>query len=165
MKDAAEVFDCPHCGKPTKIPERLLGKKVRCPGCKEIFLAGGEPELDVLEEVKDDDYDVREAPRVKKRRYVEKFDDGGLDERRRPRRGQFAKEALTEPRWKHDERRRHLYSGIIASLIGFGIVVYGVKSGNLGFRSTYSIGSTLGFFTGVMILIAGGISIVRGLLR
>ena len=34
---------CPGCGTPCTIAERLHGKKVRCPRCKEVFTAGAEP--------------------------------------------------------------------------------------------------------------------------
>jgi serine/threonine protein kinase len=32
---------CPACGKNLKLPEKVAGRKVRCPGCKHVFVAAG----------------------------------------------------------------------------------------------------------------------------
>ena len=32
-------ISCPHCQKALQLQETLMGKKVRCPGCKEVFTA------------------------------------------------------------------------------------------------------------------------------
>jgi Zn finger protein HypA/HybF involved in hydrogenase expression len=42
----AATFECPHCAKRIKGREELVGKKVRCPGCQQSFVAaagGDEP--------------------------------------------------------------------------------------------------------------------------
>src|SRR5436853_3284427 len=84
MKDAAEVFDCPHCATGVKIPMKLFGKNVRCPKCKKAFTAGSVDDLDVLEEVEAEDYEVGNAPSVRMRRYRDVHDDDE-DEDDRPR--------------------------------------------------------------------------------
>ena len=33
------VVACPSCQKQLKVPDELLGRKVKCPGCKETFMA------------------------------------------------------------------------------------------------------------------------------
>ena len=38
------------CGKMIKVPDELLGKKVRCPACKTVLLAREEPATEVSEE-------------------------------------------------------------------------------------------------------------------
>ncbi len=53
-----QAIHCLHCQKPVALPERLVGRKVRCPRCGEMFVATLEPEeevLDHLEEVEDDE--------------------------------------------------------------------------------------------------------------
>ena len=34
-----ELITCPECDGKLKVPDRLLGKKVKCPSCKAIFQA------------------------------------------------------------------------------------------------------------------------------
>jgi hypothetical protein len=38
-----DIIACPQCKGKLKLPGALLGKKVRCPECKNIFVAGGGP--------------------------------------------------------------------------------------------------------------------------
>jgi predicted Zn finger-like uncharacterized protein len=40
------VISCPSCQKQLKVPDELIGKAVKCPGCKQTFTAqaGGMPE-------------------------------------------------------------------------------------------------------------------------
>lgn len=43
---------CPFCTKSIQVPKNILGKKIRCTGCKEIFVAEmAMAEVDVVEEV------------------------------------------------------------------------------------------------------------------
>jgi hypothetical protein len=37
------VTSCPDCSRKLRVPDELLGKKVRCPGCKVVFTARSEP--------------------------------------------------------------------------------------------------------------------------
>lgn len=34
-----EIVTCPHCTRKLRVPDELVGKKVKCPDCKEAFLA------------------------------------------------------------------------------------------------------------------------------
>lgn len=34
-----EIINCPDCGRQLRVPDDLLGKKVKCPGCKAMFRA------------------------------------------------------------------------------------------------------------------------------
>ena len=79
------------CGKRLKVADKSVGKKVRCPSCKVLFIARGEPaeEEDVEEEV------VKPA-RTKKRTLSPKriaTKTNGRDQRRRnaPRKSPFCK--------------------------------------------------------------------------
>jgi hypothetical protein len=48
------IINCPECDKKLKVPENLLGKKVKCPGCAGMFVAEDE-----------DDFDEDDAPSPK----------------------------------------------------------------------------------------------------
>jgi len=37
-----EPSQCPSCNAKVRVPERMLGKKVRCPKCQATFTAGAE---------------------------------------------------------------------------------------------------------------------------
>ncbi len=70
-------INCPSCGRALRLPDELMGKSVRCPGCSTTFLAGGdEPAPRPQPRVEDE----REAPRRPFRR------DEGYDEEPRPSR-------------------------------------------------------------------------------
>src|SRR6266849_1934163 len=38
----AATFECPKCGRELKVPDELLGKKVKCPACQAIFITAAE---------------------------------------------------------------------------------------------------------------------------
>src|SRR5437879_6514021 len=40
----ASTFECPKCGRELKVPDELLGKKVKCPACQSIFITAAEEE-------------------------------------------------------------------------------------------------------------------------
>jgi hypothetical protein len=37
------LINCPSCGRKLRVPDELLGKKVRCPGCQTMFAGTPEP--------------------------------------------------------------------------------------------------------------------------
>jgi predicted Zn finger-like uncharacterized protein len=46
------VISCPSCQKQLKVPDELIGRAVKCPGCKETFTAQiGSPSAPVQEEI------------------------------------------------------------------------------------------------------------------
>jgi hypothetical protein len=38
----ASTFECPKCGRELKVPDELLGKKVKCPACQSVFITAAE---------------------------------------------------------------------------------------------------------------------------
>ncbi len=42
-----EITTCPDCDKKLKVPDHLIGKKVRCPGCSVMFVARADEEEEV----------------------------------------------------------------------------------------------------------------------
>src|SRR2546430_542891 len=63
------TITCPHCGTAGSAPDQVAGQTVRCPKCKESFVAGGpapmSAELDDEDDYRDDEDD---RPRKRKRR-------------------------------------------------------------------------------------------------
>src|SRR5712671_5314680 len=72
-------IECPSCNRKLKVPDNLLGKKVKCPTCGNAFTAAEEPPPppeddeepppppeDDLDEAPDEDDD--DAPRKKKKK-------------------------------------------------------------------------------------------------
>jgi predicted Zn finger-like uncharacterized protein len=57
------IVQCPKCDKQLRVPDHLLGKKVRCPGCHETFVA--EEDLPVAPLLEDDQEE--EQPPVRRR--------------------------------------------------------------------------------------------------
>src|SRR5436309_8813411 len=85
----AVTTHCPSCKRLVKVPDELLGRKVRCPGCQSVFTAQSEEEIlptapldqdaeseeqpvrrAVREETEDDDEDdyQEEVPQPRRRR-------------------------------------------------------------------------------------------------
>jgi len=93
------TISCPSCRKPLRLPENMLGKQVRCPGCQNVFTAASPEEppqpAEELESVQErpsqrprprreeDDQDYDREPR--RRDYVE--DDDEEIVRGKPHRG------------------------------------------------------------------------------
>jgi predicted Zn finger-like uncharacterized protein len=70
-------IECPSCNRKLKVPDNLLGKKVKCPTCGNAFTAAEEPPPPIEDEEEpppppDDDLDEmpeeEEAPRKKKKK-------------------------------------------------------------------------------------------------
>jgi predicted Zn finger-like uncharacterized protein len=90
------IVQCPSCEKKLRVADELLGKTVRCPGCKTAFTAEGEDEPIEAEL-------VEEAPR-RPRRPVAAADDE--EDEPRPRRPQEVEdEEKDEPRPRRRPRR------------------------------------------------------------
>jgi hypothetical protein len=130
-----EVVSCPKCRRRSRLPERLLGKRVKCPGCAEIFTATLDaPEVparteeqvrkkkdeddsggyEVVNEGKkkrrtddeDDDYEVA-ADSKKRRRSDDDEDDERVSEKPRvSRRGGDDEDEDDEDRSRRSRRRR-----------------------------------------------------------
>ena len=40
--EMASTFECPKCGRELKVPDELLGKKVKCPACQSVFITAAQ---------------------------------------------------------------------------------------------------------------------------
>lgn len=85
------VIQCPDCGKSLKVNDSTLGKRVRCPGCKNPFVVPDAPVVELAEE--DDEPEERMTTRPRRQterrpaaRREREEEDEEDDEPRRPRR-------------------------------------------------------------------------------
>src|SRR5947209_10394257 len=60
---AEEIISCHGCQRRLRLPEAVLGQKVRCPMCGAIFTAAAEMVVDAAEETGPDESFAEEAPR------------------------------------------------------------------------------------------------------
>jgi hypothetical protein len=114
----AEVIVCPECDNKMKIPERLLGKKVKCPNCKAVIDTEAPEEAEEAEEVEErrvtsrssrsrardrDEDEVRprrrrdeedEEDRPRRRRREEEDEDEEEEAPRRAKKGRDPREVL-----------------------------------------------------------------------
>jgi hypothetical protein len=135
-----EVVNCPHCGKKLRVPDTLLGKRVKCVSCGEAFVA----EADGVEEPEggpppgskagrrppaEDEERVQDRPRRGRARAEED------EEEERPRRGRRRDEEDEEeeddrPRRK---RRRGAASGAFVKAPAIALLVVGILGVLVGF--------------------------------
>jgi hypothetical protein len=95
-----EIVTCPDCQRTLRVPDNLLGKKVKCPGCQGMFTAAAgngasasagvvrPPELPPSRPQRDDDYDTprsrrRDDPHIEERPSRRRDDDDDRPPRRR----------------------------------------------------------------------------------
>ena len=77
---------CPNCGKSLKLPEAVVGKRVRCPGCQEVFTATAPEEEEPIRPAAESE-GVQERPSRSRRVEREEPEEEEEDRpRRRPRR-------------------------------------------------------------------------------
>jgi hypothetical protein len=93
----AETIHCPDCDRAVSVPERLFGKRVRCPSCKAIFTAES-PVVDV--EVVEDEAPPRSPARKPARR---DHDEDKEEAPRRKRRVEEEEEAAAPPHRRNEE--------------------------------------------------------------
>lgn len=91
------VIKCPDCDKSLKVSDNTIGKRVRCPGCKNPFVVPDVPVVELVEEEEEEEDDEEEeAERVttrpkqrpqsrRPREDEEDEDDDKPRRRRRPR--------------------------------------------------------------------------------
>jgi hypothetical protein len=83
-----EVIRCPQCDKPLSLPDKFLGKKVKCPGCATMFVAEAPKPQTVPAKSAPPPPPVpkraapkEEEPRGRKRSLMDEVDDAPLESR------------------------------------------------------------------------------------
>lgn len=76
---------CPNCGKALKLPEAVIGKRVRCPGCQEVFTATAPEEEEPIRPAAESE-SVQERPSRSRRVEREEPEEEEEDRPRRRRR-------------------------------------------------------------------------------
>jgi predicted Zn finger-like uncharacterized protein len=128
------IIRCPDCGNQLRVRDEQLGKKVRCPGCKEVFTAEDEDEATLrarIDAISDRpitksrasaDYEVieedEEDDRSRRRRRDDYDDEDDEDDEDRPK-----KKASPRQGWKKVRLGLTLYLiGIFTALGGFFLI-------------------------------------------
>lgn len=86
----ALTINCPHCQAKVRAPESLVGKKVKCPTCKEQFTVEGEaaeaPAAPAPEPIKQEAYTESKPSEAKDDDDADDRDDDQEEEKPRPKR-------------------------------------------------------------------------------
>jgi predicted Zn finger-like uncharacterized protein len=107
------VISCPSCQKQLKVPDELIGRQVKCPGCKETFTAqAGAPPAAVQEE-----------PEPPPRRRPAPPPEEEEEAPRRP-----ARRAAQDEEEEHPSRRRRSGGAALQPHRGVMILVLGILS-------------------------------------
>jgi predicted Zn finger-like uncharacterized protein len=101
-----EIISCPDCARQLRVPDNLIGKKVKCPGCNVMFTAAAAGPQAVV--TREDYQEVR--PRRREEEYDDRprrrpRDDYGDEEYDRPRRRQYDDEY---DGYREDPRRQRI---------------------------------------------------------
>jgi predicted Zn finger-like uncharacterized protein len=111
-----EIVNCPQCARQLRVPDDLLGKKVKCPSCEKIFTAAAKaptakPPVPAVEEERFEE-DARLERRRRRPVPEDDYDDEPVDEEEheeRPRRRRrFEDEEEELPEEELDRPRRGL---------------------------------------------------------
>jgi hypothetical protein len=150
-----QIITCPDCERKLRVPENLLGKKVRCPACSVLFkaTAGDTGVEDSLEEA-DEEPSVRRRPASRDERYSDsprsrrriddeeddrprrrRIDDEEADDRPQRRRDEEDEDEDEERRPSPRDRKagwNKVRIGINLVMIGIWVWLAGVALGGLG---------------------------------
>jgi hypothetical protein len=110
-----QVISCPDCGRKLRVPDNLLGKKVKCPGCGVKFAAQAEEVLDELEE-------IEPLPPPSRPR-----DEGVVEKPSKSRRGDDEEEDDDDlKRQKPQPKKKDIYKGWERVLFGLNLVAISI---------------------------------------
>ena len=147
-----QIISCPDCRRKLRVPDNLLGKKVKCPGCGVKFVGAAEEELDELEEMeppplrRSRDEGVTENPSKSRRR------DNEIDEEEERlaagRRGDEEAEddEDAEPQARKP-KKREIYKGWERVRLGIHLVIVSIWISVCGFVGLFAATVLLGLAT------------------
>ncbi len=130
-----QIISCTDCGRKLRVPDNLLGKKVRCPGCGVTFVGQAAEELEELEEVEEPpppprrrrEEEIAEKPSKSRRRNDEEDDDdeeGGLTKRKRREEEPEVEEDYAPQ--KRKPKKREIYKGWERVRLGVNLVAISI---------------------------------------
>ncbi len=143
-----QLISCPDCGRKLRVPDNLLGKKVKCPGCGVKFAAQVEEELEELEELEEVEEPapprrsrgegVQEKPSKSRRRDVEEEEEEEEDgPARHKRREEDEDDGEDYKPQKPKPKKRDIYTGWERVRLGVNLIAISIW---------IAIGGILGFF-------------------
>jgi hypothetical protein len=166
-----QEFPCPHCEKKLKVPDHLLGRRVKCPGCGNGFLAGSDG---VPSNPNDDeeDHSIRRQPVDTEDEEQGDTDNNESDE-------DYEEEGRERPPRRRRKRRRNRKSKaksaviapaiamIVLGVLGFILAIWNLFVAIKDGPSDHSPGFVAGYWTGTflpfvwaIIVTSGGLSLM-----
>jgi hypothetical protein len=124
-----QIISCPDCGRKLRVPDNLLGKKVKCPGCGVKFVGAVEEELEELEEVeappppprRPRDEAAQKKPSKSRRRDDEEEEEEDGAAKRKRREEDEEDEGDAEPQ-RRKPKKRDVYKGWERVRLGINLV-------------------------------------------
>jgi len=117
-----QIISCPDCGRKLRVPDNLLGKKVKCPGCGVKFAAQVEEELEELEEL---DEVEEPAPSPRRPRGEGVQDKPSKSRRREDEEEEEEDDEDAEPQ-KRKPKKRDIYTGWERVRLGVNLVAMSI---------------------------------------
>jgi hypothetical protein len=125
-----QIISCPDCGRKLRVPDHLLGKKVKCPGCGVKFTAAVEEELEELDEVEEPapppprrprDEGIQKKPSKSRPRDDEEEEEEDRPAKRKRREEKDNGDEDAEPQ-KRKPKKREIYKGWERVRLGVNLV-------------------------------------------
>lgn len=181
-----ELVRCPACSKKLRVPDRLVGRNVKCPSCGTTFTANAEMPVESPEEIeptkpsprrrrddesiserprhrRSEDLDDEDRPRRRSRRDSEEEDEEEYEEETRPRkrgrRRQAALDAVTTP------AIALLVVGILGILLGIANILVVAAGFGVDPRQQAPPGFTAGRYVGAFVSLIWGIVVTLGAVK
>jgi predicted Zn finger-like uncharacterized protein len=134
----ALVTQCPNCDRKLRVPDEYLGKRVRCPACKEIFTASTSAETSPASEEslrkpvapRSAEYE-EEQPRVRRRQELppdDNEDDDQYDEEPEESSDEDEPEPERRPRRRRDDWLK-VQNGVSLVLVSISIILLTIPAG------------------------------------
>jgi hypothetical protein len=165
---------CPSCNRLVKVPDELLGRQVRCPGCRAVFTTQADEAPAAAPRDREEDFEERtrrQAPPEEPNEYEEEeYEEEERPRRRRRSRSRRARDAVMAP------AIALLVTGILGILAGLGHLGLGLlvgqqpppppqRPGPPGQQEVFQKSFTVGFYVGkygpgVLSLLGGSVIIL-----
>jgi hypothetical protein len=160
-----QIITCRDCGRKLRVPDNLLGKKVKCPGCGVKFAAEVEEELEEWDEVEEpapppprrsrDEGIQKKQPKSRPRDYEEEEEEEDVSAKRKRRDDDEDDDEDYEPQ-KRKPKKREIYKGWERVRLGVNLVAVSIWIMIGGFAALILSSCVLGAVIGAAAAPAGG---------